>query len=125
MPSIERLPTDNAKSYAALCDYAALGPGRSLEKLVQIWTRSGLADKPTRWLSTLKRWSSAQRWALRCDAYDQQAQVELEQQRAVVRAARRAELEDSDWQQGAALREAAAALLAEVPRFLRRTTNRV
>jgi len=117
MPVIERLRTDTPKSYAALCDYAAQGPGRSLEKL-----RQQIGGRSVRWL---EQWSSAHHWGVRCSAYDQQAQAELEEQRGVVRAARRAELEDRDWQQGMALRDAVASLLAEVPRFLRRSVSRV
>lgn len=119
MPAIERLPGDTAKSYAALCEYAAIGPARSLERYRQSTGRS------PGFLRQLERWSSAGRWALRCQAYDQQAQAELEQQRSALRAARRAELEDRDWQQGQQLRDAVLSLLAEVPRFLRRTVNKV
>lgn len=78
---LARRPGDTSKSWQALQDYAAMGPARSLEKLVQIWSGSG----PTKFLSTLKLWSSEGDWQARVIAYD-------EALAAAERAAREAEL---------------------------------
>ena len=125
MPPPERRASDTSRAYAALVDFAAMGPGRSLEKLVQMWATTGLAKPPTKWLSTLKRWSSEGAWVARLIDYDTAVARSDEAARASVRAARRAALEDRDWTQSNALRDRLDELLLELPKFLRRTESEV
>lgn len=125
MPPPERRPADTPRSYAALCDYAALGAGRSLEKLVQVYTSSGTGKPPTRHRATLGVWSSAHDWQVRVAAYDQAIQADEEAARQAIRAQRRVELEEADWATGSDLRKQCEAMLAEMPRFLRHTETEV
>ena len=113
---IERLQSDTDRSYAALVAYAAMGTQRSLEKVGQELGKSRVL---------MERWSSMHQWAIRIRAYDDGIAAEAEQQRAAIRYARRVELEDDDWNNGMALRSAVLSLLAEVPRFIRRSSSRV
>lgn len=62
---------------AAYADYLALGPERSLAKLLALYqTRTGPA--PTRHLTTLKQWSVAFGWQLRLQHLADQAAHEAE-----------------------------------------------
>jgi hypothetical protein len=73
-PTIPRIADEPNASHTALCGYAALGPGRSLEKLVESWARIGhdpdAPRPPTRRIATLKEWSSRWGWQERVSAYD-------------------------------------------------------
>lgn len=62
---LAQVPEETLRANAALNDYAALGAGRSLEKLVQSWAGSG----PTRHLATVKEWSSKYSWQERIARY--------------------------------------------------------
>lgn len=67
-------------AHTALCDYAALGPGRSLSALVEGYRSSTqpAPKPPTRQLTRLKQWSIAYAWQERVAAYDaQQAAARL------------------------------------------------
>jgi hypothetical protein len=121
MPPLDRRADETHRAHVALCDYAAMGPGRSLEKLVQTWAGSG----PTKWLSTLKRWSADHAWQFRAQQYDE-AQAAIDRaEREAIRAQRRHEVEDRDWEQGAQLRAWVADALREAPKFLRRTETAI
>jgi len=111
----DRRASDTPRSYAALCDLAAMGPGRSLEKY-----RLTTGKSPA-YLRQLERWSSDHDWMARLVAYDTSVVQSDDAARASVRAQRRAALEEADWQTGSDLRARCAELLAEMPRFLRRT----
>lgn len=124
MPPPDRRPSDTPRSLAALIAYCELGPTRSLEKLVQKWTSSGLANAPTRWLSTLKRWSTDGSWVERANEYDRAVAAAEDAARATIRAERRKQIEDQDFADGNALREATRAILSEVPKFIRQTISR-
>lgn len=112
---------DTSRSYAALCAYCELGPTRSLEKLVQYWTRNGLENPPTKWLSTLKRWSTDGDWQRRSQLYDSQIIAAEDADRAALRRTRRAALEEADFADGLALRKFVIEALKEAPKFLRRS----
>jgi hypothetical protein len=76
MAMIERHEDDTPKSYAALCDYAALGPSRSIDKLLQFYTSSGIAKPPTKHRASLGVWSSQHDWQARARAYDDMLALE-------------------------------------------------
>jgi len=80
MATIERLPGDTPKSYAALCDYCALGPARSIDKLLQNYTSSGIANPPTKHRASLGLWSSQHDWQRRALEYDSALQQEAADQ---------------------------------------------
>lgn len=124
MAPIERITTDTSRSYAALCDYAAMGPGRSLEKLCERY-RSDTSTVPTKRLTTLKDWSREDDWQNRVQVYDQALRADEDAARATIRAARRIALEEADWETGNALREATRAILSELPRFIRHTETEI
>lgn len=124
MPIPERRANDTPKSYAALCDYAAMGAGRSLSILAEKYRgRTDLV--PTRQESRLGYWSAKYDWAARVQAYDNAILADEEQARAAIRAARRLELEESDWAHGALLRQKVAEIALELPKFIRRTVQRI
>lgn len=102
-----------------------MGAGRSLEKLVQVYTSSGIEKPPTRHRATLGVWSSTHDWQARVAEYDRLLAAEAEAERQVIRRQRRIALEEADWRDGGELRAQALALLAEVPKFLRRTETEV
>ena len=58
---LARRPTDTAKSWWALQDYAAMGAARSLATLADRY-RSSTDPVPTRRLQSLKEWSAAHAW---------------------------------------------------------------
>jgi hypothetical protein len=123
VPAIERRESDTPRSLAALIAYCEMGPTRSLEKLVQMWATTGLESPPTKWLSTLKRWSTDGAWVDRASAYDSAVQADESAARAALRQQRRAELEDRDWSQASNLRSHLDALLARLPQFLQRSES--
>jgi hypothetical protein len=70
-PTIDPIADESGPAYVALSAYAALGPGRSLEKLIAAWTRTGgESAPPTRRLNTLKTWSTRYAWQERVTQYD-------------------------------------------------------
>jgi hypothetical protein len=126
MPPPERRDSDTPRSYAALCDYAALGPSRSIDKLLQMYNSSVTeTPPPTKHRGTLGLWSGTHDWQARVAAYDSAIIAETETARAAIRAARRAELEEQDWTTGSDLRRACEALLMEMPRFLRHAETEI
>lgn len=125
MPPPDRRATDTPRSYMALCDYAAMGPGRSIDKLLQVYTSHGTGKPPTRHRATLGVWSSTHDWQARVEAYDLALFQAEEQDRQAIRRARRLQLENQDWHDGEALRARVSELLAEMPRFLRRSETQI
>lgn len=82
--SYDRQPTDTDKSWVAFCQYRDLGTERSLEKMIQGSTKSGL--------SSLKSWSSKHNWVERCREFDndelQRQSIALQRERLKKRIAR-------------------------------------
>jgi hypothetical protein len=76
MAAIERQPLDTPKSYAALCDYCAMGPSRSLDTLCERYRTGTDPAPPTRRLTSLKDWSRSGDWQARARQYDSQLQQE-------------------------------------------------
>jgi hypothetical protein len=124
MPPPERRASDTPRSYAALCDYAAMGAGRSLSLLAKAY-RDRTDVVPTKQESRLGYWSAKDDWQARVATYDAAILAEAEAQRGAIRARRRAELEDRDWSEGLALRDRVLELLAEMPRFLKHTETEI
>src|SRR5262245_30913736 len=81
---LARRPTDTPKSWQALCDYAAMGPERSLEKYRQI------TGKSPAFLRQLERWSVAHDWQDRVATYDETLALEERAAREAALAERRA-----------------------------------
>jgi len=126
---------ESRRANAALCDYEALGPGRSLARLVKGYRgelpqdhplRSFFVDRaycggkplampPSKRLPTVEGWSSGFAWQARLERL---AEIRAEEREAVRRARLQA-LEDADWEEGQALREKVAQLLGEMERFER------
>lgn len=121
---IPRTKNDTVKSYAALLDYAAMGPARSLSLLATAY-RDRTDVVPTRQESRLGFWSAKHDWQQRVAVYDAAAAADAEADRAELRQQRRRQLEDLDFSQGMDLRMRCAELLAEMPRFIRHTENEI
>jgi len=106
-----------SKVHTALCEYAALGPGRSLAQLEAAYRarpRVGPEKPPTRQLSQLKVWSAEFHWQERVAAYDaQQAQAQLAAREAE-RRRRAAQFNETVW-------AAAEAGIARVRELLEQT----
>jgi hypothetical protein len=82
--------TESPRAVQAWTDYLALGPERSLEKLLALY-QSCAKPVPTRHLTTLKLWSGHHGWQARLQAIAAQAAAEAAVQEA---AYRRSILED-------------------------------
>jgi hypothetical protein len=70
MARIDRRDSDTPKAYAALLDYAAMGPARSLDTLCERYRSGADPAPPTRRLTSLKDWSRQHDWQQRVQAYD-------------------------------------------------------
>ncbi len=105
---------ENKKAYAAFCDYARLGAGRSLSLLVKTYQTATKPLPPTKRITTLKEWSSKYHWQVRVAAYDKAIQAELE----AAAAARRREVMESglalDFERTRELKRLAVLLLEEI-----------
>lgn len=109
---ILRQPGESAKAHAALVDYAALGPGRSLDRLADRYRTETKARPPTTRRATLAAWSTTYHWQDRVAAYDaEQAALSLAEAQAV-RLARAREIADAAWDVGMTLIARAQELLA-------------
>lgn len=78
------MEAESTKARVACDEYLALGPGRSLAKLIDQWRERGQSAgkaRVTNRLATLERWSSAYGWQERAAAYDdaQRATIRAEQ----------------------------------------------
>lgn len=103
----------------ALRDYALMGPGRSIAKLLNRYGNSN-ASIPTKRLQTLYEWSSNFKWQDRVARWEYLQALEDERQWAE----RRRKLREDEWEVGSHLLELARNMLAESPKFLK-TTRRV
>jgi hypothetical protein len=80
--TIERLPDESARAYAARVEYVLMGAGRSLEK-----TRLKLAKSSPGYTRVLKEWSAQYGWADTAREWDdQQARAAVDQASAQYRA---------------------------------------
>lgn len=120
---LARYSGETVRQNEALQDYIDLGGGRSLTELLRRYRERTSADPipPTRSLQTLKNWSYANCWQARVARW-----LEIDNERRErVRDERRRALEDKDWRDGEALRQAVTDLLAELPRFKQRRVQTV
>lgn len=102
-------------AHAALIAYYELGGDRSLVKLC---TSLG---RPAGYVRTLQEWSAHFRWQERV-ALQQGIDARTEaKKRAEIRARRRQQLEDHDWEHGETLRKRLLEIVAEMPKFVRRS----
>lgn len=102
-------------AHTALLAYWRLGDERSLVRTAEV------LERPPGYARQLAEWSSTHAWQRRIMA---QATLEARResdQRVRLRAKRRAELEDQDWQDGAELRAKLREVLAELPKFIKRS----
>lgn len=116
--ALARLAGETARAYAAFLDYVRLGDGRSLRRLYESYLhgekRPQTAHKaptekpPTLRFETLADWSVRYRWQERLVAW----QTERQRREQALWEQRRAEVRETDWQLGQALREQAERLLA-------------
>ena len=70
IPSPKKRDGETLKAHAALCDYARMGPKRSLRTLTQTYNDPGTASPPTKHLSTVAKWSERYDWQDRVTEYD-------------------------------------------------------
>lgn len=70
----QRIEGETLKAIRACNDYLRMGPGRSLQKLRQIYAKSTLEIPPTIHLRTLQDWSARFEWQLRVASYDAAAE---------------------------------------------------
>lgn len=87
----EKQDRETKKAIQACNDYLRMGPGRSLQKLHQIYIESTSDIPLTKHLRTLAEWSRNYNWQARANAYD----TEIEQQKNEATAQRRKEALES------------------------------
>jgi hypothetical protein len=132
---LARAKGETSKANTALQDYIDLGPGRSLRILAagyrgeieegepghavfvpylgQAEDGSGIVP-PTKYKATIDRWSSKYDWQARLARYQE---IENER-REEIRARRRKQLEDQDWEHGQELRDKVLELVEVLPLFV-------
>lgn len=113
---LARCKFETGKASAALHDYRAMGAGRSLSALVDLYrnqSESGPEKPPTKFLSTAKYWSSKYQWQARLAR-----QAELDAAEFDARwAERQIEVHESDWKDGERLRLTAKAMAEFLQKF--------
>lgn len=67
---LARSEAETLNAWAALVDYAHMGPGRSLEALTLTY-QSATGARPTKRIATLKDWSANYAWQARVAAFDE------------------------------------------------------
>ena len=70
VPTPERRDGDTDKSYRALCDYARMGPARSMTDLQRSYSETTGEKPPTKSLRWLHEWSRTHDWQARVQDYD-------------------------------------------------------
>jgi hypothetical protein len=118
-----RIKGETAKHHRALNDYAQLGAGRSLTKLLDHWKHQDRPEPaPTRQLRTLKTWSAKYHWQARLAAWTAHRTAE---ERAIwaerERAARLRNWETAEAAQTLVLE----ALIEQAPRLIRSSRREV
>lgn len=115
---LDRQTNESRKANSALRDYALMGGGRSLAKLLNIYlTQAATVAPPTRFLNTLKTWSNNYLWQERVAIYEQIKRAEDD----VLWQDRRRELIEKDFNTANQLRDLSQKILDEAPRFLKST----
>jgi hypothetical protein len=80
-----RIEGETPKAYRAFVDYCEMGGGRSLRKLLSLYSAQKVAGTypriPSTRLPTLKRWSSQNNWQNRVAEYERRAAEAREQYR--------------------------------------------
>lgn len=89
----DRQSTDTDKSWIAFCKYRNLGSDRSLEKLLQKYSKT----TPSSYLRMLKVWSSKHQWVARCRAFDDDEMQKESIALSKLRLERRLQLERDAW----------------------------
>lgn len=131
---LDKCRGESESANQALNDYARMGPRRSLAKLLDVYRKQqegGQAASnesagipvmpPTVRKTTLEGWSTKYRWLDRVAAW---ASIEKQKDDDLWEERRR-KLKEDDWTQGDLLRERAQSFLAQLPRFLRSSTETV
>lgn len=117
---LERAKGVGRRANQALRDYAMMGTGRSLRKLLKRY-RGQKADNPQTELPTVKwgtlsGWSCKYDWVARVDAWTAIKQEEEETEWKE----RQRQIRQQDWSHGQQLREMAAKILEAAPAFIKR-----
>jgi hypothetical protein len=118
---LARSKGETVRANLALKDYYYLGAGRSFAKLIDAYqgsqkvAGSSQNTPPTSSLKQLAKWSMLHAWQARVQA---QADLDDEADKAEWEARRR-QVRDADWRQGAALRSLAEQVLQEGPNFIK------
>lgn len=114
---LKRAQGETKRANQALRDYAALGVGRSIDKLhARYIANESQIEPPTKSRHTLAGWSIRYDWQRRVAEYDRQEEEAFEQQRREWRR----QLIEQDWEHGQRLRELSEKILAAAPSFIRR-----
>jgi hypothetical protein len=118
-----RIKGETAKHHRAINDYAQLGAGRSLTKLIKHWARHPTPEPtPTKHLRTLKLWSAKYQWQARIAAWAAQRTAE----ERLIWQERELAARTQNWE----IAEAAAAIVLETlieqaPRLIRSSRREV
>lgn len=132
---LARIARESESANQSLDDYAKMGPGRSLAKLLERYAadatkRGQIANgegtgippvPPTLSLKTLGGWSKKYRWVDRVAAW---VALEREKDDQLWEERRRA-LKEQDWGQGGLLRERVEDFLKQLPRFVRSSSETI
>jgi len=106
---------ESRKANAALRDYIALGAGRSLEKLFEVYSnRAATIPLPSKSLNGLKTWSARNAWQARVTAWEEIQNKDEEEKWAK----RREEIRLADYKLGAELRKVVEDFIEELPKVI-------
>jgi hypothetical protein len=113
-----RVTTESSMANRALRDYAALGPTRSLAKLINRYRSESEVSTgikpPTRRLATMAGWSSRFDWVARVARYDELLAIEDQ----ALWEERRRQVREFDWDLGGQLRQRVISFLDRLPEFI-------
>lgn len=86
----ERQARESKRAIWACNDYLRLGPGRSLQKLQQLYIEPSSTKPPSKHLRTLAEWSRQYGWQARAASYDAEIERRRKEQDAALEAEREA-----------------------------------
>jgi len=115
---LERVRGETNVANMALRDYAMLGPGRTLVRLMESYRKRYAAgfQPPSIQRATLGHWSGKFAWGARVERFDQ-----LQSEKLLARWEKRfAQLREQEWRDAETLRATALDLLKEMPKFRKR-----
>lgn len=112
---LDRLADETIKANAAFRDYVAMGPGRSLRELLRRYNEPNTQKPPTKHFATLAEWSTRFYWQRRLDAWVRLTEAELQKNFKE----RAQHIRQADYDIGQSLRDLAAKILAESPKFVK------